>query len=488
MSARTSLACLLSLGLIWSSSTAYAGGYYSGTKGARAAGRSGAFAAKADDLSAAAFNPAGFARLDSNLIQVGNRFSYNANSFARTPTLDFGGGGTPTYVEFERVHNEKPWQLLEPILGVATNLGLRDWGFAFAIYAPAGISREDFPLNGGQRYMMVHREAIILNYTLNAAYQLGDQFSVGASLQWISVPKLDYQLVIDANQFPRTVNPVSSEVDMLATVSGSDLFTLNAVLGAWYRPVPCIEIGVSGQVIPTQIKTNSTLSIRPLNTEIDSTVDIRRNGEQADDVHVLLPLPLTARMGVRYRHLRGAEEIFDVELDVSYETWSRVERFTVDGDGLVAELYGQRVDVGRIEIEKQWLDTVTVQLGGDYALMPDAVVLRSGVFFESAVAQDAYANVDFAGGPQVGGALGSSVFLGPLELAVAYEFRRQLDVELTEGQGHVYQEVPSSPCDAPYTDPNTCHDQYLGQRAATVNGGRYRAFSHAASLDVLYRF
>ena len=54
-------------------------------------------------------------------------------------------------------------------------------------------------------------------------------------------------------------------------------------------------------------------------------------------MRVTLPLPLLARVGARYRHLAAtARALVDVELNVAYETWSRVQRFTVDTHGLDA--------------------------------------------------------------------------------------------------------------------------------------------------------
>ena len=466
------------------------GGYFSGTTGARAAGRAGAFTARADDLSAVLLNPAGLTHLDGTLIQLGNRFSYNAHAFTRRPTLDWGNldGGVPPYVEFAEVENDTPWQLLEPMLGAASNLGLPDWGFALLVNAPAGVGRQEFPVDGGQRYMMVSRQAYLVEYTASAAWKSGDRFGVGASLQWVHVPRLRYQLVIDGNPFPGRVNPVSSELDMLATVTGSDAFTPQAILGAWWRPVRFLELAISGQVIPAEIETGSTLAIDPLSPEIDDQVVLRRDGTRASDVRLTLPLPITARAAVRYRHLRGDRELFDVELDLTYASWSRVERFVVDGDGLVANLLAQRVDVGRIEIDKQWRDTFGVRLGGDYSLLPDALTVRGGLFYESAVAKRSHAHVDFVGGAQLGGALGASVFVLGLELALAYQVRHQPAQSVSEADARVFQEVPGSQCDAPFTDPDACHPEYLGQRSPPVNAGTYRAYSHAVSLDALYRF
>ncbi|HEX6277381.1 MAG TPA: outer membrane protein transport protein [Polyangiaceae bacterium] len=471
-------------------STALAGGYFSGEKGARVAGRAGAVTAKADDIMAVQYNPAGLSDVGTTLIQVGNRFSYNAYSFTRKPTLDWGTleNGVPPYVTFDEVENDTPWQVLDPLVGVATNFGLNDWGFAFAVYAPPGIAHERYPEDGGQRYMMVEREAIILNYSLSAAWQYRKTFGVGASLQWIAVPKLRYSLVVDGHGMGNDdAYPVSSPYDLRATVDGKDLFTPNAILGAWYKPAEFLEIGVSGQVIPASIETASTLDLDPLSTGITEDVVLTRDGKEANDVSLELPLPMTARLGVRYIHLQNGRELFDVELDVSYETWSRVESFKIDSNELVANLLGQRVDVGNIEVEKEWQDTITVQLGGDYAVVPNLVTARGGVFYESAVAPDAYANVDFVGGEQLGAALGGSVFVDRFEVAVAYGFRVQPTVSVTEKESRVYQETPASLCDAPYTGDN-CHPAYRGRPGPPANAGTYRAHSHVASLDVLYRF
>lgn len=467
------------------------GGYFAGTKGARAAGRGGAFVAKADDLSAAVSNPAGLAKLDAALLQVGNRFSYNALSYTRAPTLDYGNlqNGTAPLVSFQRVDNDRPYQLLDPLLGIASNLGLRNWAFAVLAYAPPGISREAFSMGGGQRYMMVSREAVILAYAASVAWRHDDTFGIGATLEWIHVPRLIYSLIIDGSPFPGDANPVSSELDMKATATGSDPFTFNAILGAWFRPVPRIELGVSGQIVPAEIVTNSTLSIQPVTPGIEGTVLLTRDGVPANDVTVHLPLPLLARAGARYRGLQDGRERFDIELDVEYETWSRVGRFRLETNGIQGNLGGQFINIGRIDIEKHWRDTVAVRLGGDYALLPEQCTLRAGLYYETAVADESYAHVDFPSGQQLGAALGTSLRLGKkMELAAAYELRLQPTVSVAEANARVYQEAPGSQCQAPYTDPITCNPNYLGQPSPAINAGRYQAQSHSISIDVLYRF
>ena len=486
-------ACVPLLGSALLASAARAeGGYYSGILGARASGRGGAFTAKADDLSAVSLNPAGLAKLDSRLFQIGNEASYNSYTYTRAPARDCGNTDprscSAPYHVFYKVKNSTPWQALLPMLGATSNFGLKDWGFALAAFAPPGISKENFPQDGGQRYMMLSREAIILTYAASAAWKYQDVFGIGVTAEWIHVPRLNYSLVIDGSVFSQAANPVSSPLDILATTKGSSLFTYNAILGAWYRPLPFLEFGLSGQVVPTSIVTHSTLSVTPLGTDITS-VDLTRGSKPANDVTLTLPLPMLFRAGARYRHLEGQRERYDVELDVEYETWSRAKDFTIDTNGLQANVAGKTspIDINRIVVAKHWRDTVTVRLGGDYAAIPDRLTLRAGSYYETAVADPAYANVDFPGGPQVGGALGASIFVNGFELALAYQLRVQPSVSVSETNARVYQQVPGSACQTPYTDPTFCNPNYLGQPSPAINAGTYSASSHFLAIHVLYR-
>jgi len=491
----TTCAALVGSALLSStaSSTAFAeGGYYAGILGARASGRGGAFTAKADDVSAISFNPAGLAKLDETLVQVGNEASYNSYSFTRAPTRDYRltdpNTGEAPLVTFGKVSNSKPWQVLLPMVGATSRLGLDNWGFGLAAFAPPGISNEEFPLGGGQRYMMLNREAIILTYAASAAWKYQDVFGFGATAEWIQVPRLNYSLIVDGTGVSKAANPVSAPLDILATTQGSSLFTFNAILGTWYRPAPFLELGLSGQVVPTSIVTHSTLAVTALDPATVGSIKLTRGGKVANDVTLTLPLPMIFRSGARYRGLAGARELFDVELDVDYTTWSRVKNFTIDTNGLQATASGiDPTPLNRIVIDKHWRDTVTVKLGGDYAVVPDLLTLRAGGYYETAVADPAYANVDFPGGPQVGGTLGASLFFHKFEVALAYQLRFQPTVSVSEANARVYQQVPSSACEAPYTDTDNCNSHFLGQPSPAINAGTYTATSHFLAINVLFR-
>ena len=478
----------LSCAASFSGSARADGGYYSGVKGARAAGRAGAFTARADDVSAVGFNPAGLANIGTTMIQVGNRFSFNEHEFTRNPTLDWNDPEAPAYVEFPKVKNQAPWQVLDPLIGIATNFGLKDWGFAFAAYSPAGVARESYADTGGQRYMMVRRNAQLIDYSLSAAWKFKDVFGVGASLVWIAVPTLDYSLIVNASPLRKeNASAVRGNYDMYASMHGHDYFTLNAILGGWFKVADFLELGLSGQVIPSTISTESTIDVVPASAA-GNEVKLSRNGKPANDVGLSLDLPMTARLGARYIHRQGKRELFDIEVDGVLETWSRVKTFHLDARDLMAESDNMTVPFTDIDVQKQWQTTVGVHLGGDFNVLPDHLTARGGVYYETPVAKPAYANIDFANGKQLGFALGGSVHVSKLEIALAYEYRTQPTVRVSDANARVYQSVPASACPAPYTDPALCDTNYLGRPSAPANGGSYFAYSHVMSLDGIYRF
>ena len=173
---------------------------------------------------------------------------------------------------------------------------------------------------------------------------------------------------------------------------------------------------------------------------------------------------------------------------MEYETWSRVKNFTVDTRGLVAEIQGINVDLKKIYVSKHWRDTFAVKFGGDVNVIPGRWTVRAGGFYETAVADNAYANIDFPGGKMFGGSLGTSVMFDRWELALAYQLRFMGKITVSEDDGRVYQQVPKAACQPPYTDPGLCNEHYLGQPSPTVNAGRYAAVSHYLLLAVLYRY
>lgn len=483
-----------------SSQVAEAQGLFAGSKGARVAGRGGAYAAKADDLAAVEYNPAGLTKLGTTTLQLSNRFSYNMTTYTREAAYedaDVTAANRGQYVQFDRVKNGQPWQALDPLIGVGSNFGLKDFAAALVAYAPPGSARMSFPQGasnslqdprylstGGQRYMMVEREAEILIYALSAAYKYKNIFGVGATAQWIHVPRLNYSLVVAPTLVGNGGDQVRSQLDMVSQVEAKDPFTFNAIFGAWVKPTPFLEFALSGQVIPAEINAKGTIRLETANNGAPLTTS--RNGVPANDVELNVPLPMWGRFAARYIKEDQGEFKYDIELDLTYHTWSRVKTLSLTSNGMIAQLPAGELAVGDVEIEKQWHNGLTVQLGGDVAVIPKRLTLRAGAGYESAIADPSYSHVDFATGHHLSGAVGGSVYLGHFELAMAYAYRHMLPVSTTAQEGKVYQVNPGNPCLPPYTDTMRC--PVPGQPSPTVNGGTYNAFNHFLNVDVLYRF
>lgn len=456
-----------------------AGGYYIGPIGAKAIGRGGAFTAKADDLSAAMYNPAGFTRIGSTSLQLDNKFAYNTITFDRAPVPNSDGTSTT----FARAENTNKFQPLDPLLGISTTFGLPDWAFALVGYANSGISSLAFPEAGSQKYMMIERDAMFINYALNVAWKPIEDLSIGVGLQAIVVPSLTYRLAINGSPGSAFVptRPDANPGDMVSTIEATDMFTFNAILGALYRVSPSFELGLSGQVIPSQIEAEGPIKLQFVDItaargaagddNLSEPVTFRGT-DPADDVTLTLPLPMTARLGARYINRRAdGSELFDIELDLSYETWSAVDKLTMDSRGLRGDATAAIFDVGVINVDKKWKDVIGVALGADINAVPGLLDLRLGAYYETAVSDPAYSNVDFVTGQQIGATVGTTLSFGQFQVSLAYEYRTQQPVTTTLAEGKIYQVAPLRP-----------------DERTVVNAGNYYATAHSAALGLRYVF
>ena len=475
--------CLFAIG-----TPVFAAGISVGDQGAVASGRSGAFVAKADDLSAIEYNPAGLASQRGWRIYLGNRFGYADERYKRSTIWDYSEGRVQS---FNEVSNQKPWQLLGPMLGVSTDFGLKNWAFALGAYAPAGIASQQFPADGGQRYMLTGRDTKILYYNFSAAWKPNDVFGLGLSLQWVDLAQLDLRLVVNGDIAPALVTPVSNTWDMEARIQGADHVGFSGIVGMWLRPTPAFQMAFSSRFVPTPLQADARLSLSPQNPDISSATEITRDGTPDNNVTFSMTLPMEFRLGFRYIHLRNTVERFDLELDLRLEMWSQMDQFKVDGEGLDATIEGlaQPVAIGTISIPKNWRNTFSARLGSDVNVVENRLTLRAGAFFESAAARTEYSYVDFLASHRIGASIGASVFFGNFQLALSYSYIIEVPVTVAESEGRVYQQVPGSPCEGPdYDNGGFCDEHYIGQPAATANNGTYLGSYHFSSLAVSYKF
>jgi len=469
---------------------ALAGGMDVGEHGARATGRGGAFTAKADDPSAIDNNPAGLAKQRGTHFYICGRVLYGPVEYRRARTLDWSGvteGGVPSLVDFEHTHNEAPWFPINGMIVAQSDFGLEDWTFAVGVYGPPGVGYVEYPGEGAQRFTLTEMEVTILYYTAAAAWKYNDLFGLGLSLQWVDVPTLNFEMVTDGNVAPKLVNPVQSDFEINTRVEAADRIGFTAIVGAWLKPIPQLEVAVAGRVIPVPVEAEGTLALRALYLNLPDGIRTTRNGEPADDVTFKMLLPPKLRAGVRYSHKDGKREVFDIELGVHYELWSLIDKYEMEMN-IRSEVAGQIIDIGTIDIDKKWHDTIAVRLGGDYNVVPDWLTLRAGFFYETGAEPKGYAYLDVMSLERISPSAGFTLAHWGFELSAAYTYVWQKPMVVTEEESRVYQQMPAGQCKAPYTNPNLCHPEYIGKPAAPANAGTYISDYHIITFALSYGF
>ena len=451
---------------------AFAGGLEFPDNGTAATARGGAFTARADDLTALIHNPAGLIHLKGTGLLLNHSLVWHHSTFTRAATgLPVG---ETSYGEdaLAPVSNESPLFPLGASLIVASDFGLEDWAFAFGLYGPNASGAAEYPLSGGQRYMMTSLDAIAFYPSLAVAWGIEDTFSVGVTLQAVIAPKLKMSMVVDGS-LGGELSAYYSQNDVVADIEMEDLFSFSALMGLWWRPIPELEIGLSGRVLPISLNLEGdfALSNVPGQTQFSPERLLVTDSSAKMD----LVLPPTARFGIRYRGLEGAFERFDIEVDVVYEAWSTVKDYTVDLEGQI-NLFAPS-EAPDVVIDKRWRDTLSVRLGSTVNLFEGAVALSLGGFWESGAVPEGYEHLDFMSFMRYGFGLGIAGDLGPVRLTLAYGHVFQEDREVSESAGKVYQVRPLSPC------PEQC-DGGKGWSGVPANAGRYESSFDTLAVGV----
>jgi long-subunit fatty acid transport protein len=289
---------------------------------------------------------------------------------------------------------------------------------------------------------------------------------------------MKYRMVVDGT-VSDTLNPNLSPFDVEAELSVSDPAAFTALLGAWYRPIPALEIAISGRVLPVTFNAEGDVSVynTPNQTVYGEDQLIVDGGAAAFD----LTLPQTARLGIRYRGLdQDQSERFDIELALVYERWSVMDEISVKLQGGVKALGGS--ELNDVSIDKRWRDTLSARLGGSYRVVK-GLKLSAGTFYEQGATPRQYANIDFPSYDRVGLAGGVSYEVASgIELVVGYLHIFEVDFTVDETEAKVFQQRPINPC----TPDGGCGRNAQGEAYSGVpaNAGRHRASFQNITLGV----
>jgi long-subunit fatty acid transport protein len=243
-------------------SPVHAGGMEIPENGTMALSRGGAFTVLANDLTAIALNPGALTRRRGTSMYLGNTFTFSTLEFTRAESIIPEEPIAAMY-NLNRTGTSRNRKVLFPLgcfIGVASDFGLEDWRFAFGAYGPSASGAQGWPKDGSQRYMLTEMEALSFYLDATVAYGKQDHYGVGISLQLALTPSISFSTIVDG-AIGGQLNPYASSTDLEATLEMTAPPTVSAIVGAWWRVIPELELAVASRVIPVYLQGKGKITL-----------------------------------------------------------------------------------------------------------------------------------------------------------------------------------------------------------------------------------
>lgn len=415
-------------------------------------GRGGAWVARATSPLATFQNPAGLAGQKTGVL--GNvHLVFNKVCFQRQ-----GDGAKldlpPNGIDYPEVCNENkgtptPLPALAGVLRANERLGI---GLSVAPPNVYGSLRFPETVNitnsfgatqavpSPQRYMLLEQDGITLNTTLGAGYEVLDGLRVGAGFVWGFAK---YRLANANMSLTPTPQPDGSwrdpvTADVRAQLDVADWFIPGGTFGVLYSPTTTLDVGLN-VIVQEAFDAHGDLTLKAnywTNNGTSGSPDVSDSAEVEEGLgHFRLANPLEARIGARFHLPRRAEakpgavrdpladDVFDVELDVSYTRNSAYDRaqlrFPASPVVPVNGTPGQVPQNNDVDFKVK-RDSVGLRLGGDFVVLPAQLAVRAGGFWEPNVQNDEYANVSFLASQRIGLAAGATYRVAMIDVEAGY--------------------------------------------------------------------
>ncbi len=382
---------------------AHAGGIQNIERGARAMARGGASVLGSDDLNGAYLNPATLIgtpglRFNADLAVVDFRVGALRYPDPR--------GGDPECCS--HANSNQPY--LNPGGGLGYGAPSGKWAVAFSVFGPyAGVA--GYGADTDARYAIVDQENGLAYAQLSGAWQPLPGLKLGLGLQlrefWM------HQQFMGSVYTGLFGAPEDRELDALLDVRVDDWFRPGIVLGLSWEPTPGLEIGLSYQS-PMDAEAEGTLQVQIPSHYL--FIDMEQHGES---VTVATGIPDMARAALRY----AAGSRWDLELAAVWERWSRHEDIVaIPNEDIyfsgVPALGEFRMQTMRLVEDYQ--DTLSLRLGGAFAVLPGRLRLRAGTFVENGAAPDSSVTPGTYDADKLGLTCGLGLQLGNWDLDLAY--------------------------------------------------------------------
>lgn len=461
-------------------------------QGAQAMARGGAFAAKADDPSAIYYNPAGLAKLRGWNLLFDSAIRDERLTFRR---VDVDDAGNVARVFPEVRNSDAPfWQ---PLMAVTYDFGLRNATFAAGLYGPSANRYRSWPTCGPgveeqdtldycgdenddsryapQRYLALRQDLFVAFPTVGGAWRALPWLDLGAEFQ----ATYNFVRVEQAMNSATGSLPVGDNHVFLGGKDGgklTDPFTPAFMAGALVRPPLRVP---RGHGIEVGLSWRSPFTLRPegdIDIDLSDTYTGARYclvdpdlgacpepGEEPVQPHgrLVMPLPWILRGGVRWFYARDGFEVWDVEIDGTFEPYSTVDSIDLEFDPPL-QIFPGGIAIDVIPQPRHWGDTGSVRLGGGYSFRragPGSLHLRAGGNYEGGAAPLEYTQLDFSPFRRFGAAGGVGYTWRGVTLSATYMRLWSATRTVTASEVRTINTLNLAACDpkklAP-GDPNPC--------------------------------
>ncbi len=300
-------------------------------------GQGGAFAARASDLSAMYFNPAGLAYQDGIQFYVGATVILPSTSFYGPVQLNTNQQTKMVSQTFTPINVYASCQITDDLVaGIGVN-------------NPYGLGTE-WPADWSGRFISTKVDLQTFFFTPTLAYKLTDKFSIGVGMNY-ATGKVTLKSVLS--------DPFDPHANVTIEANGTGM-GWNA--GAMYKASQDLSIGVSYRS-QVKIDANGTATFDPM-----------RSVYPAGDVSSSLTLPATGFLGVAYSPVRN----LTFEGDYQYVGWSSYKELAVTFKK------DNSVEVS----PKNYVDTYIIRFGAEYAM--GDWQLRAGYLYDHTPAPTMY--------------------------------------------------------------------------------------------------
>ena len=324
---------------------------------------------KADDLSAVYQNPAGLTQskgtqIFANIAGISPKANYTRTGFASVDSKDD----------------------LIPVPGFVISSDFGKWEnlvLALGVNAQFGLRSEYDPL-GPQRYISTNISLTTIYAGPYAAWQVSPNFSIGGGIQYVHASaeigqKANYGGILymmAAQQNPAMADPSWNEnptLDGKVDITDGTDQTVAGNIGLLWKASEALKIGLTWRsgveldleadvklIVPEMVTQMSGGFIQSLNTTGKTT----------------LSLPQIIGAGVAFK----ATDNLELIADVNWNNWSVYENIDFDFKDDTAYFPDS-------ENPREWEDTWTFRLGGEY-MLKERIALRAGYLFDQSPIPD----------------------------------------------------------------------------------------------------